>query len=86
MTKAQTADDDRKIVSLNPPKHYPLGTSKETIIKAMENAKEGETFTMSFAITPKGWVNPEKQAEAAHERAKADNERIAKKLENKNRL
>lgn len=65
------------------PKHFPLGTPKEKILEAMENAKEGDKFTMDFAITSKGWGVPS-DAEAEAD-AKADAERIKKKLENKNR-
>lgn len=56
--------------------HFPLGTPKETVLNAMENAKEGERFSMDVLIENN--LDPEA-------RAKADAERIAKKLENKNR-
>ena len=53
-----TTSEDEKIVKLNVPKHFPLGTPKEEIIEQMENAKEGDTFTMSLALTNKGWADP----------------------------
>lgn len=57
-------------------KHFPIGTPKETILNAMESAKEGEKFSMDILIENN--LDP-------GARAKADAERIAKKLENKNR-
>ena len=52
--------------------HFPLGTPKETIIKAMEKAKEGERFSMDVLI------ENNLDAEA---RARADKARMDKELE-----
>lgn len=74
----ETTKDDN-VLKPSFPKMFRLGTSKETIIEAMENAKEGEKFVMELALTPKGWGDPKAQEQREELNRKREDLRLKAK-------